>query len=220
MHGHQTAAHITCSVQWRRDVQHATPVVPAAGAEFCRSLKLLGRFFAHHVDDARGVARARGQARCAAQYLDAVIQGHVRNALGWKCVQAQKFGMGADAIELVVGDGVAARIGIGALCAQHRGGDAGRARQHFSDGGEVLILHALLCDHADGLRGITQTHGQTGGDAGGAFGDIRARAFRGGCQGVRSGGHAHLAQSGLGCSLRASERSASGDSGCGCSGSF
>ena len=86
--------------------------------------------------------------------------------------------MRADAIELVIGDRIAARRKARALAAQREQGDARRLRHHLRDGAQALVLHALLRDDADRLRRFPDRQAQRRGRGNRQGGDVRARAFR------------------------------------------
>ncbi|MNM66286.1 hypothetical protein D3C81_777650 [compost metagenome] len=150
--GHGAATDAARLVQGAGDVHFAAHVVPAARAERQLHLLFRQRALAHHVDGGAGRTGALQQARGAAHDFHPVQHGRIAG----KAVRLRVVHGAVHAVELVRVDHEAARIHIASTHGAVVHGDAGGIGQHGVDGVEVLVIHLLARDDADGLGNFAQ----------------------------------------------------------------
>ena len=152
-HRHHAPAHAARGVQWRRHVSFGAEGIPAASGGRARGGKLRRGALAHQIDGARGAAGAAHQAGRAAQHFGVVEGRHV--GLDIKAVAAARRDGGV-AVELHVGDLLAARVVPHALRVGVEHFDAGRAAQHIGQVAQALVFDLLARDDGDAVRRFAQ----------------------------------------------------------------
>ena len=155
-------------------------------------LPLRGRALAHHVDGGRRVACARGQARRAAHYFDAVVDDGV--GVGLHVAESVEHPVNLEVADAIASGGVVDTIGVVMLNVDARG-----LAQHIRQGIEIEVVHLLACDHRDRLRGFLDGEVQPRGGAHRAS-SVGAGVLGGGAQAVGAdGGRAQFQGFGGGC---------------------
>ncbi|MND86746.1 hypothetical protein D3C80_787260 [compost metagenome] len=176
---HRPATHIGAVGQRAADVQFAAVVVPAAGAKGEVALELGGGLLAHQVDGGAQGACASQQSGSALEHFDAVVDGHVAEAVAGRVTDVAR-GRG-NAVVLEVVDGKAARVVAVALGVIGRDGDARGVAHHVVDVVEAEVIHVLAGHHGDRLRRLARGQYQSCGGGNGA-GGVGAALFGDGTQ--------------------------------------